>query len=89
MRLTEFTQLNILRASHASIDKCGTKVSGLVKTKNGTCCGDCIHEADDACNHPVVMADPEVEKNEHGDAIVKDEWCCEYWAPRSKGLLEN
>lgn len=84
MKLGEFVQLNEVKAlaPKAPTGFSGTKVSGLVRTKDGTHCRTCLHYADDSCNHPVVMADPKVEKNDHGDAIVDDNWCCGYWWPK-------
>jgi hypothetical protein len=58
----------------------GTRVSGFVKGESGPFkCGNCIHFSKDACNHPMLMADSQVEKNAHGDAIVDADDCCNYF----------
>jgi hypothetical protein len=62
----------------------GTRASGFVEGKLGPFkCGNCLHFADDSCNHPLLMADKEVEKNDHGDAVVDAKDCCNYF--RTKG----
>lgn len=86
MNLVTISQL---QATGKEVRKFGTRISGFVKGKEvgQTRCDRCLHYADDSCNHPVVMADPEVAKNAHGDAIVADGDCCEWWWPiqKSKG----
>lgn len=64
----------------------GTKVSGFIKgSEVGQArCDRCLHYSDDACNHPTVMADPQVSKNDHGDAVVEDGDCCKFWWPKEK-----
>ena len=82
------TPVDSLRPAKMAPEAVTTRaVSGPVK--DGARCGDCLHESDDACNHPMVMADPKVEKNEHGDAIVHDGNCCKYWKPRDNSVLEG
>ena len=87
MNLADTMQLTQIQAGGSHPPQIyGTKASGFVKASEGECkCHKCDYYADDACNHPVVMADPEVKKNDHGDAIVADADRCKFWWPMSKG----
>ena len=85
MDIRTLTKLQELRAGHADINEYGTDISGFVCGHEGPFnCGHCSHYSDDACNHPMVMADPKVKKNDHGDAIVDGDDCCKYWWPIGK-----
>jgi hypothetical protein len=53
----------------------GTQLSGYASPEYGPFeCENCVHfEAPDKCNHPKVIADPEVNGN------VQAEGCCNYF----------
>lgn len=87
MRLCDFVPLQKPDVSAVGKEtrEFGTRVSGFVHGKVGPFeCGTCLHFDGDACNHPTVMADPEVKKNDHGDAIVDADDRCKFWWPKKK-----
>lgn len=65
----------------------GTKKAGYASPDDGPfMCGHCIHykEVDGKegrCNHPKVVADPEMEKDDNDKAIVMEGGCCNMFNP--------
>jgi hypothetical protein len=72
--------------SGCSQDPTGTHAAKYSPAKDGPFrCDGCTHYAEkDSCNHPVLMADEEMTKNEHGDAVVDDGGCCMYFRKKGK-----
>lgn len=68
-----------------SYDPTGTHAAKYSPAQDGPFeCEHCAHYADESCNHPVLMADVEVEKNTHGDAMVDAGGCCMYFRMKEK-----
>lgn len=72
--------------------KTGTTAVAYSGPENGPFqCGRCVHfmpasasdkeGAHDECWHPKVIADPEMEHDDDGHAMVDAEGCCEYFRP--------
>lgn len=70
----------------------GTKRTHYSAAKDGPFRCDCCEHYDEdtttsgECNHPEVMADPQVPKDRdgHGDAEVDAAGCCEYFRARTR-----
>lgn len=88
--------LKVLNASedicaHSAMDGAGTTATGYALPQCGPFkCSNCIHadEAADCCDHPKVIADPDVPtKEEKGKkcAMIHPESCCNYFHPKDKG----
>lgn len=74
----------------------GTKQSGYADPRHGPFeCGNCIHfhsgsgssmmDGFGSCDHPEVVADPEVERIGDG-AAVQEMGCCNYFQPRKPNI---
>lgn len=67
----------------------GTKKAGYAGPEFGPFrCGSCVWfqfgKSVGLCNHPEVKQDPEIEKNDQGQAIVKQDGCCNKFRPTRK-----
>lgn len=77
--------------AHSYTDGAGTKATGYALPEMGPFkCANCVHidAGGDCCDHPKVVADPDVPtKEEDGKkvAVVKAESCCNYFHPKDKG----
>lgn len=64
----------------------GTKKSGYATPEMGPfLCVNCHHSPSgvgDRCDHPDVMEDPEVPKDDEGKGIVQPAGCCTYFRRR-------
>jgi hypothetical protein len=69
-----------------SQDPTGTRAAKYSPAGDGPFeCEHCSHFAPkNSCNHPVLMADQEVPKNDHGDAVVEPGGCCAYFRKKEK-----
>ena len=78
----EITEL----CAHDATEGAGTKATGYALPEMGPFkCANCIHvsESNDRCDHPDVIKDPDVPK-ENGKAVVHAESCCNYFHPKDK-----
>lgn len=77
--------------AHSYTDGAGTKATGYALPEMGPFkCSNCVHidKGGDCCDHPKVVADPDVPtKEEEGKklAVVKPDSCCNYFHPKDKG----
>ena len=77
--------------AHSYTDGVGTKATGYALPENGPFdCAHCAHadEEADCCDHPAVIADPDVPKDKYEGktyAKVHPDACCNYFHPKDKG----
>ena len=78
------TLLEHLEAANAA--PIGTKATGFTKKEWGPfLCINCVHSDREGvrCDHPEVIADPEVEKVD-GKAVIEPADCCNEFRPRKE-----
>lgn len=70
--------------------KDGTEKTGFVRggqNKPPRECGNCIWVGDRFCNHPLVIADPDVPKNDFNLPIVDSDDCCDNFQSQKNVLI--
>lgn len=72
----------------AQTDGIGTKKAGYADPHYGPFrCGGCVWlRPGTTCAHPEVNKDPQVPKNEDGNAKVETDGCCNYFRPRNLNI---
>lgn len=84
-------ELNKLLAKVGEIWPKSTKLAGFAKDGPYHCANcEYLNAAGNRCNQPVMMADPEVEHDKDGLAIIDDaeHQCCEFVEPPRKNLVQ-
>jgi hypothetical protein len=70
--------------AHSTLNGCGTDVTGYSLPQDGPFrCDHCgLFDEPNLCDHPKVIADPDVPKSEDGShALVKPDACCNLFHP--------